>query len=189
MNVRITQLCCGSLQAHDHTPNPLPTHTHTPSPPCPSQAASRAPATHVLFAVASIRSHTKPSADTPPLPLSLPSPLSPTPGSIPGPSNPTSQISLRFRQLQPGEDTNLATCSVMIMELCDRGNLRQAIRRGLCHKRLAGNSVAVDLTTVVQVGGWRRGAGGGKNKGGGAGRHQGGGTGGRGRVPSTRSCR
>jgi hypothetical protein len=71
---------------------------------------------------------------------------------MPGPSDPNSQIALRFRQLQPGEDTNLATCSVMIMELCDKGNLRQAIRRGLCHKRLQGNFVAVDLSTVVQVG-------------------------------------
>lgn len=58
---------------------------------------------------------------------------------------------MRFRRLHPDEDKSLATCNIVVMEFCDRGSLRQALKRGVFHKRLGSTSVAVDLCAIVQV--------------------------------------
>lgn len=41
-------------------------------------------------------------------------------------------------------------CAV-VMEYCDKGSLRHAMKRGVFHKRLGSTSVAVDLCAIVQV--------------------------------------
>jgi hypothetical protein len=53
--------------------------------------------------------------------------------------------------LQPEEDSSLATCNIVVMEYCDRGSLRQALKRGVFHKRIGSSSVAVDLCAIVSV--------------------------------------
>ena len=58
---------------------------------------------------------------------------------------------MRFRRLHPDEDKSLATCNIVVMEYCDKGSLRQALKRGVFHKRLGSTSVAVDLCAIVQV--------------------------------------
>ena len=45
----------------------------------------------------------------------------------------------------------MATCNIVVMEYCDKGSLRHAIKRGVFHKRLSSTSVAVDLCAIVQV--------------------------------------
>lgn len=60
-------------------------------------------------------------------------------------------INVRFRKLQPDEDTALATCNLLVMEFCDRATLRHAMKKGVFHKRLGSTSVAVDLSAIVQV--------------------------------------
>jgi hypothetical protein len=40
----------------------------------------------------------------------------------------------------------------VVMEYCDKGSLRHAMKRGVFHKRLGSTSVAVDLCAIVQVG-------------------------------------
>jgi hypothetical protein len=59
---------------------------------------------------------------------------------------------VRFRRLEPDEDRSLATCNIVVMEFCDKGSLRHAMKRGVFHKRLGSTSVAVDLCAIVQVG-------------------------------------
>lgn len=39
----------------------------------------------------------------------------------------------------------------VVMEYCDKGSLRHAMKRGVFHKRLGSTSVAVDLCAIVQV--------------------------------------
>jgi tRNA A-37 threonylcarbamoyl transferase component Bud32 len=59
---------------------------------------------------------------------------------------------VRFRRLQPDEDdNNIATCNVMVMEYCDRGNLRNAIRRGVFHRTLKNNDLAVDMYGIILI--------------------------------------
>eukprot|EP00798_Chlamydomonas_sp_ICE-L_P026077 gene26077-11781_t len=61
------------------------------------------------------------------------------------------QINVRFRRLQPDEDTSLATCNLLVMEYCDKATLRHAMKKSVFHKRLGNTSVAVDLCAIVQV--------------------------------------
>jgi len=61
------------------------------------------------------------------------------------------RINIRFRRLQPDEDRSLATCNVVVMEYCDCGSLRHALKRSAFHRRLGAASVAVDLCAIVQV--------------------------------------
>lgn len=65
--------------------------------------------------------------------------------------NEKQQLAVRFRKLQPDEDSAIATCNLVVMECCDQGSLRQAMKRGVFHKRMANGSVAVDLIPIVQV--------------------------------------
>jgi hypothetical protein len=62
------------------------------------------------------------------------------------------RINVRFRRLRPDENKSLATCNIVVMEFCDKGSLRHAMKRGVFHKRLGNTSVAVDLCAIVQVG-------------------------------------
>ncbi|GBF87615.1 hypothetical protein Rsub_00326 [Raphidocelis subcapitata] len=55
----------------------------------------------------------------------------------------------RYRPALP-DDSGL-TANVIVMEYCDMGTLRDAVRRGLFHVRLPGGVVAVDLLKVVKV--------------------------------------
>jgi hypothetical protein len=64
---------------------------------------------------------------------------------------PEGRINVRFRRLEPEEDRSLATCNIVVMEYCDKGSLRHAMKRGVFHKRLGSTSVAVDLCAIVQV--------------------------------------
>ena len=66
------------------------------------------------------------------------------------------RINVRFRRLRPDENKSLATCNIVVMEYCDKGSLRHAMKRGVFHKRLGNTSVAVDLCAIVQVGGRQR---------------------------------
>lgn len=68
-------------------------------------------------------------------------------------------INVRFRRLQADEEKSIATCNIVVMEFCDKGSLRYAMKRGAFHKRLGNTSVAVDLCAIVLVcavgaGGW-----------------------------------
>ncbi|KIZ07069.1 Proto-oncogene tyrosine-protein kinase LCK [Monoraphidium neglectum] len=56
-----------------------------------------------------------------------------------------------YRAAQPGEDPGLAVCNMIIMELCDLGTLREAIKRGVLHQRVSQSMAAVDLDKVVRV--------------------------------------
>eukprot|EP00878_Enallax_costatus_P007727 GHUV01008088.1.p1 GENE.GHUV01008088.1~~GHUV01008088.1.p1 ORF type:complete len:865 (+),score=285.58 GHUV01008088.1:142-2736(+) len=72
-------------------------------------------------------------------------------GTTPNASQPEGRINVRFRRLEPEEDRSLATCNIVVMEFCDKGSLRHAMKRGVFHKRLGSTSVAVDLCAIVQV--------------------------------------
>ncbi|MEW5311275.1 MAG: hypothetical protein WDW38_003003 [Sanguina aurantia] len=61
------------------------------------------------------------------------------------------KINVRFRRLQPDEDSSLATCNILVMEYCDKVSLRHAMKKGVFHKRLGNTSVAVDLCAIVKV--------------------------------------
>eukprot|EP00201_Polytomella_parva_P010422 CAMPEP_0175058822 /NCGR_PEP_ID=MMETSP0052_2-20121109/12069_1 /TAXON_ID=51329 ORGANISM="Polytomella parva, Strain SAG 63-3" /NCGR_SAMPLE_ID=MMETSP0052_2 /ASSEMBLY_ACC=CAM_ASM_000194 /LENGTH=934 /DNA_ID=CAMNT_0016324261 /DNA_START=67 /DNA_END=2867 /DNA_ORIENTATION=- len=67
------------------------------------------------------------------------------------PTTSDNKLNVRFRRLQPDEDSSLATCSILVMEYCDRASLRHAMKKGAFHKRLSSTSVAVDLCAIVQV--------------------------------------
>lgn len=73
-------------------------------------------------------------------------------GTTPNAVQPEGRINVRFRRLEPEEDRSLATCNIVVMEFCDKGSLRHAMKRGVFHKRLGSTSVAVDLCAIVQVG-------------------------------------
>jgi hypothetical protein len=75
-------------------------------------------------------------------------------GTTPNAMQPEGRINVRFRRLEPEEDRSLATCNIVVMEYCDKGSLRHAMKRGVFHKRLGSTSVAVDLCAIVQVGGY-----------------------------------
>jgi hypothetical protein len=62
-----------------------------------------------------------------------------------------SGINVRFRRLRADENKSLATCNILVMEYCDKGSLRQAMRQGLFHKQVNGCNLAVDLCAIVQV--------------------------------------
>ncbi|GBF87377.1 hypothetical protein Rsub_00088 [Raphidocelis subcapitata] len=57
----------------------------------------------------------------------------------------------RYRRLLPGEDHEGAICSIVVMEYCDAGTLRGALRRGVFHRCLPGGEVGVDLAAVLEV--------------------------------------
>jgi hypothetical protein len=44
-----------------------------------------------------------------------------------------------------------STCNIMVMEYCDRGNLRQAIRKGVFHRLLIDQSIGIDMFLITQV--------------------------------------
>eukprot|EP00775_Hariotina_reticulata_P012135 gene12135-12273_t len=71
-------------------------------------------------------------------------------GTTPNTAQPEGRINVRFRRLEPEEDRSLATCNIVVMEFCDKGSLRHAMKRGVFHKRLGSTSVAVDLCAIVQ---------------------------------------
>ena len=62
-----------------------------------------------------------------------------------------SGINVRFRRLRSEENNSLATCNILVMEYCDKGSLRQAMRRGMFHKQVGGGNLAVDLCAIAQV--------------------------------------
>ncbi|KAI8468866.1 MAG: hypothetical protein J3K34DRAFT_515013 [Monoraphidium minutum] len=59
----------------------------------------------------------------------------------------------RFRRLLPGEDRgDVQTYNLIVMELCDKGSLADALRQGVFHKSPApGLPPAVDLPLVIDV--------------------------------------
>lgn len=58
--------------------------------------------------------------------------------------NCASAVSEPVNALQP-----VLVCS--ITQVCDKGNLRQAMRRGLLHKRTANKGLVVDMRLLVTV--------------------------------------
>jgi hypothetical protein len=56
----------------------------------------------------------------------------------------------RIRRLA-GDEQNQNTSNVMVMEYCDKGNLRQAIRGGVFHKVLKNRDLAVDMSALTYV--------------------------------------
>jgi hypothetical protein len=57
----------------------------------------------------------------------------------------------RYRRLLPNEDPEGVVCSIVVMEYCDGGTLRQALRRGMFHRQLAAGEVGVDLCAILEV--------------------------------------
>ena len=56
----------------------------------------------------------------------------------------------RYRPALP-EDDGRPTVNIIVMEFADLGSLRDAVRRGLFHVKIAPGVVAVDLLKVVRV--------------------------------------
>lgn len=56
----------------------------------------------------------------------------------------------RIRRLA-GDEQNHGTSNVMVMEYCDKGNLRQAIRGGVFHKVLRNRDLVVDMSALTYV--------------------------------------
>jgi serine/threonine protein kinase len=56
-----------------------------------------------------------------------------------------------YRRLLLGEDPEGVVCSIIVMEYCDGGTLRQALKRGLFHRQLATGEVGVDLCAILEV--------------------------------------
>ncbi|KAF6260015.1 kinase-like domain-containing protein [Scenedesmus sp. NREL 46B-D3] len=73
------------------------------------------------------------------------------PGALPGPDN----ANRRFRPAWDGSIPLVTGCSslcnIVVMEVCDKGNLRQSMRRGLLHKRTANKGLVVDMRLLVTV--------------------------------------
>lgn len=57
----------------------------------------------------------------------------------------------RYRPAAPLEEGHAALCNVIIMEYCDRGTLRAAVRQGLFRRRMADFTAAVDLVALLKV--------------------------------------
>ncbi|KAI8466889.1 MAG: hypothetical protein J3K34DRAFT_460676 [Monoraphidium minutum] len=57
----------------------------------------------------------------------------------------------RYRKLLPGEEDGGPVCSIVVMEYCEHGSLRDAIKRGAFHRQMAGGMLGVDVRTVVEV--------------------------------------
>lgn len=57
----------------------------------------------------------------------------------------------RYRKLMPQDAGTLATCNMLVMEFCEMGSMRQAMKRGVFHKRMSNNKVAVDLCSILNV--------------------------------------
>lgn len=58
----------------------------------------------------------------------------------------------RYRKLLPGEEESAAAvCSIVVMEFCEHGTLRDAIKRGVFHRQMPGGMLGVDVRTVVEV--------------------------------------
>jgi hypothetical protein len=62
---------------------------------------------------------------------------------------------LKLSRLLPGEEPpeHGSPCSVLVMELCERGTLRQALRSGAFHQQAEGGGTVVDYLAVTEVGG------------------------------------
>ncbi|KIZ06401.1 putative serine/threonine-protein kinase pats1 [Monoraphidium neglectum] len=60
---------------------------------------------------------------------------------------------MKFRRLQPDEDPDgaLATCNILVMEFCDKGTLRDAVKAFTFHQELEGGAIGVDVTAAVDV--------------------------------------
>jgi len=62
------------------------------------------------------------------------------------------QMKPRFRRLLPGEEIDVPTYNIVVMEHCDRGTLSDAVRAGMFHHQLDNGAIGVDLAAVVEVG-------------------------------------
>jgi len=64
-----------------------------------------------------------------------------------------SSVSARYRHLSPDEepDEDAATCNILVMEYCDRGTLRDAVKGGSFHSMLPNGAIGVDVAAVVEV--------------------------------------
>ncbi|KAI8475549.1 MAG: kinase-like domain-containing protein [Monoraphidium minutum] len=59
---------------------------------------------------------------------------------------------VRYRPLLAGEEALLQPCNLIVMEWCDRGSLRDAVRAGAFHQQVAPTEVlGVDLPAILQV--------------------------------------
>ncbi|KAI8462305.1 MAG: kinase-like domain-containing protein [Monoraphidium minutum] len=65
----------------------------------------------------------------------------------------TSVMRTRYRRLRPDEDPEgeAETFNVVVMELCDRGTLRDAIKGGLVHRALPNGAIGVELAAAVEI--------------------------------------
>jgi serine/threonine protein kinase len=72
----------------------------------------------------------------------------PAPGAAIAPST---ALRASFRCLRPGEEPEGPVCSAVVMEYCDCGSLRDALKRGVFHRRLPSGTVGVDLAAVLSV--------------------------------------
>lgn len=57
----------------------------------------------------------------------------------------------QYRAALPGEDVGAAVVNMIVMEYCDMGTLREAIKRGALHHKVSPSQAAVDLDKVVRV--------------------------------------
>eukprot|EP00878_Enallax_costatus_P015503 GHUV01016238.1.p1 GENE.GHUV01016238.1~~GHUV01016238.1.p1 ORF type:complete len:617 (+),score=197.61 GHUV01016238.1:372-2222(+) len=72
------------------------------------------------------------------------------PGITPAPDG----LNRRFRPVRAGGQAAeglSSLCNIVVMEVCDKGNLRQAMRKGLLHKRTANRGLVVDMRLLVTV--------------------------------------
>lgn len=63
-------------------------------------------------------------------------------------------VNRKFRPVRAGGQAAeglSSLCNIVVMEVCDRGNLRQAMRKGLLHKRTANKGLVVDMRLLVTV--------------------------------------
>ncbi|KAI8470351.1 MAG: hypothetical protein J3K34DRAFT_521472 [Monoraphidium minutum] len=60
---------------------------------------------------------------------------------------------LRFRRLRPEEDAGegCPVVNILVLEFCDRGSLRDALRAGAFHRALPGGGTVVHVAALVEV--------------------------------------
>ncbi|KIZ00555.1 hypothetical protein MNEG_7406 [Monoraphidium neglectum] len=69
----------------------------------------------------------------------------------PGASPPASARLPRYRPLRPDDPQEAMACSIIVMEYCDQGTLRDAIGRGVVHARMSDKMIAIDILTAAEI--------------------------------------
>ncbi|KAI8470348.1 MAG: kinase-like domain-containing protein [Monoraphidium minutum] len=74
-------------------------------------------------------------------------------GSLSGDKAAPAPLLPRYRRLGPGEDPGegCPVVNILVLEFCDRGSLRDALRSGAFHRPLPGGSLGVDVAALAEV--------------------------------------